>query len=73
MKNNIFRNIAGALALATLAACGGSGSCPPNGGSSGDLTLKLTAPNQYPAGMPTPITAYLTMTNTSDVNASNLY
>ncbi len=67
--NNIFKNIAGALALATLAACGDSGSCPP--GQSGELSLAITAPNQYPAGVA--VTAYLTMTNTSTVNATNLY
>ena len=74
MKIKYLKNLAGALALATLAACGGSGSCPPgqNGGNSGQLALTLTAPNQYPAGMPTPITAYLTIANTSDVNATNL-
>lgn len=37
------------------------------------LSLSITAPDQYPAGMPTPITAYLTLTNTSLVNATNLY
>lgn len=74
MQTKYLRNLAGALALATLAACGGSGSCPPNGsgGNSGELTLKLTAPNQYPAEQPFAVTAYLTMTNTSNVNATNL-
>ena len=55
--NNMLKNLAGALALATLAACGGSGSCPPNA-NSGNLTLKIEAPSQYPAGVA--VTAYLT-------------
>lgn len=74
MKIKKLKYVASALALATLAGCSGTGSCPPNGGgNTDDLTLKLTAPNQYPAGVPSPITAYLTMTNTSNVNATNLY
>lgn len=57
------------VAAAALVACGsGTGDCPP--GQNGNLTLSLTAPNQYPAGVA--VTAYLTMTNTSTVNASNL-
>lgn len=71
VKIKTIKNLAGVALLATLAACSGSGSCPPN--SSGELSLKLTAPDQYPAGRAYPITAYLTMSNTSDVNASNLY
>jgi hypothetical protein len=39
MKNKYLKNLAGLLALATLAACGGSSSCPPNG-ATGNLTLK---------------------------------
>lgn len=58
---------AGVTALA-LSACG-QGNCPPNGDVA-NLSLKLTAPNQYPANMA--ITAYLTITNTSNVKASNL-
>ncbi len=76
MRSKYIKNLLGAFVLVSLAACSGSGSCPPGtngGGSIGDVTLKLTAPNQYPAGLPTTITAYLTMTNTSDVNATNLY
>jgi hypothetical protein len=69
MKNKYLKNLAGAVALATLAACGGSGSCPPNG-ASGNLTLKIEAPTQYPAGVA--VTAYLTMTNTSNINGTNL-
>ena len=73
---NTFRNLAlSALSAAVLSACGGAGSCatctPVT--PAGDVTLKLTAPNQYPAGLSSPITAYLTMTNTSNVNATNLY
>ena len=73
---NTFRNLALAvLGAAALSACGGAGSCvgcaPVT--PAGDVTLKLTAPNQYPAGLSSPITAYLTMTNTSNVNATNLY
>lgn len=61
--------------LTVLTACSGSGSCqqPFEKIITNNLILKLTAPNQYPAGVATPITAYLTITNTSDVNASNLY
>lgn len=51
-----------------LSACG-QGNCPPNG-VVGDLTLAINAPSQYPAGIP--VTAYLTMTNTSNVNGTNL-
>ena len=73
---NTFRNLAlVVLGAAALSACGGAGSCvgcaPVT--PAGDVTLKLTAPNQYPAGLSSPITAYLTMTNTSNVNATNLY
>ena len=76
MRSKYIKNLLGAFVLVSLTACSGSGNCPPGtngGGSIGDVTLKLTAPNQYPAGLPTTITAYLTMTNTSDVNATNLY
>ena len=71
---NTFRNLAlVVLGAAALSACGGAGSCvgcaPVT--PAGDVTLKLTAPNQYPAGVA--VTAYLTMTNTSSFNASNLY
>ncbi len=71
---NTFRNLALAvLGAAALSACGGSGSCvgctPVT--PAGDVTLTLTAPNQYPAGIA--VTAYLTMTNTSQYNATNLY
>lgn len=71
MKKNTLKNIVGALALASLAACSGSGSCPPGQSPNGELSLAITAPNQYPAGVA--VTAYLTMTNTSTVNATNLY
>ncbi len=71
MKTKYLKNLAGALALATLAACGGSGSCPPGTNlTPGNLTLKIEAPTQYPAGVA--VTAYLTMTNTSGINANNL-
>ena len=71
MKRNIIKNIVGAVALASLAACSGSGSCPPGQTPNGQLSLAITAPNQYPAGVA--VTAYLTMTNTSTVDATNLY
>lgn len=72
--NNIKRYAIAATTAAILSACGGTGSCPPDGSNGGKSpTLKLTAPNQYPAGLSSPITAYLTLTNTSDINASNLY
>ncbi|MBX9867348.1 MAG: DUF1554 domain-containing protein [Burkholderiales bacterium] len=73
---NTFRNLALAvLSAAALSACGGAGSCASCAPvtPAGDVTLTLTAPNQYPAGLTTPITAYLTMSNTSNVNATNLY
>ena len=75
---NTFRNLAlVVLGAAALSACGGAGSCatcanPTPTPAPGDVTLTLTAPNQYPAGLSTPITAYLTMNNTSNVNATNL-
>lgn len=71
---NTIRNLAlSALSAAVLSACGGAGSCTScNTPPSGNLTLSISAPSQYPAGLPTPIEALLTMTNTSNVNASNL-
>ena len=73
---NTFRNLALAvLGAAALSACGGAGSCAtcttPTP-APGDLTLKIEAPTQYPAGLATPIEASLTMTNTSSVDANNL-
>ncbi|MBX9867349.1 MAG: hypothetical protein K2Y14_10570 [Burkholderiales bacterium] len=70
---NTFRNLALAvLGAAALSACGGAGSCASCAVTpAGDVTLSLTAPNQYPAGIA--VTAYLTMTNTSQYNATNLY
>lgn len=50
-------------------ACSGKGVCQPD--NSNELSLSITAPNQYPAGIP--VTAYLTIQNTSNVNAQNLY
>ena len=72
---NSFRILAiSLLSTAVLSACGGAGSCStcaptPTPGS---LTLSIAAPSQYTAGLPTPIEAPLTMTNTSNVNATNL-
>lgn len=57
-----------ALVLITLVVNGCSGG---NCASNELLSLSLTAPNQYPAGIAS--TAYLTITNTSGVVASNLY
>lgn len=37
----------------------------------GTLSLSITAPTQYPATIP--VTAYLTITNTSETNAQNLF
>lgn len=59
------------LAAMLLSSCGGGGSCTGCATTSGELTLALSAPNQYPAGVA--VTAYLTMTNTSATNATNLY
>lgn len=70
LLNKIKRGLIVATA-ATLVACGGSGTCVGSNGTIGDLSLNLTAPNQFPAGVP--VTAYLTMTNTSTVNANNLF
>ena len=73
---NTFRNLAlSALSAVVLSACGGAGSCTSCVSPTpapGELTLSIAAPTQYPAGLPTPIEASLTMTNTSSVNASNL-
>lgn len=69
---HILRNLAlSALSAVALSACGGAGSCTNcNTVPSGNLTLSIAAPSQYPAGVA--ITAYLTMTNTSTVNGTNL-
>lgn len=68
MRLKLLRGIAIAgLAVTMLSSCGGTGSCAPNE----TLSLSLTAPNQYPAGIAS--TAYLTITNTSNVAANNLY
>lgn len=76
---NSFRTLGlSLLGAALLSACGGGGSCagcapspsPTPTPTPGELTLTLTAPNQYPAGVA--VTAYLTMTNTSATNATNL-
>lgn len=72
---SIFKNMAATLALAMLTSCGGGGSCSncqsvvPTP-TPGVLSLTMKAPSQYPAGVA--ITAYLTMTNTSTVNGTNL-
>lgn len=67
MKFGLFKGIAIAgLAMTMLSSCSG-GNCTPNE----SLSLSLTAPNQYPAGIAS--TAYLTITNTSGVVANNLY
>ena len=72
---NIFRTIGiSLLGAMLLSSCGGGGTCAgctPTQTPAGDITLTLTAPNQYPAGIA--VTAYLTMTNTSQYNATNLY
>lgn len=69
---NTLRNLAlSVLSAAVLSACGGAGSCTScTTTPSGNLTLKIEAPTQYPAGVA--VTAYLTMTNTSNVNGTNL-
>ena len=72
---NIFRNLAlFALSAATLSACGGAGTCSTCAPTptTGSLTLSIEAPSQYPAGLSTPIEAPVTMTNTSNVNATNI-
>lgn len=67
---NIKRYLSIATSAIVLSACSGVGSCP-TGDANLPISLQLTAPNQYPAGIP--VTAYLTLTNTSQVNATNLY
>lgn len=65
------RNLLGAAVLLILSACGGSGAVVSNGGGdSGAASLSITAPDQYPVGIAT--TAYLTITNTSNVAINNL-
>lgn len=74
-KNTLCNLALSALSAAVLSACGGAGSCTSCVSPTpapGELTLSIAAPTQYPAGLPTPIEASLTMTNTSSVNASNL-
>lgn len=74
---NYLKGLGLAVLSASLISCGGGGSCAPGSNGSnpaptpGTLSLTLTAPNQYPAGVA--VTAYLTMTNTSNVNANNLF
>lgn len=70
MKFNILKRIALAgLAATILSACGNSGSCPPAANET--LSLSLSAPSEYPAGVA--VTAYLTITNPSNVAANNLF
>lgn len=56
------------LCSLTLFSCG-NGNCPPN--NNDNLLLKLVAPSEYPAGIA--VTAYLTIYNTSSIDANNLY
>ena len=77
MKNLWVKSLAVLGIALALAGCSSGGSCkgcnPPTPAPTpapGNLSLALTAPNQYPAGIP--VTAYLTITNTSQINASNL-
>lgn len=65
---NIKNGLLAGLSAAILSACSG-GICTTNG-NGGDLSLKITAPSQYPAGVPLTIT--LKLTNTSTVDGSNL-
>ncbi|MDD3267039.1 MAG: hypothetical protein PHC75_07675 [Burkholderiales bacterium] len=58
------------LLIASLSSCG-NGDCKPDNNSSANLLLKLVAPYEYPSGVA--VTAYLTIYNTSSVNANNLY
>ncbi|MBX9866104.1 MAG: DUF1566 domain-containing protein [Burkholderiales bacterium] len=68
---HILRNLAlSVLSAAALSACGGGSCANCNTASSSNLTLSIAAPSQYPAGIAT--TVYLTMTNTSNVNGTNL-
>lgn len=73
MKMNWIRSLAVAASIILgLTGCSSGGNCsgscnPP----SPALSLAISAPNQYPAGIE--VTAYLTITNTSTVNAQNLY
>ena len=62
------------LSAAALSACGGAGSCTNCSATpitpTGTPSFSITAPTQYPAGVA--VTAYLTMTNKSSVNATGL-
>lgn len=58
-----------AIIGSSLISCG-NGTCEPKSNNDGNLSLTLTAPNEYPAGVA--VTAYLTIKNTSIVNATNL-
>ncbi|RTK94340.1 MAG: hypothetical protein EKK64_08650 [Neisseriaceae bacterium] len=64
MNKNLFKKIMfGVAAFAsamTISSCS-QGACSPE--SNGGVSLKIVAPYQYPAGIP--VTAYLTMYNTS--------
>lgn len=73
-KNHIVKNLLACfLTMIMLSSCGGGGSCgncaTPTP-APGTLTLAIAAPSQYPAGIA--VTAYLTMTNTSNVDGNNL-
>lgn len=73
MQKLQIKSLLGTIALVALTACSGSGSTSSNNNKNGGesaASLSVTAPNQYPAGIAT--TAYLTITNTSNVTANNL-
>ncbi len=70
--NNLLKTTLSVLAMATLVACSGAGSCPPGQSSNptGSAVLTLTAPNLYPAGVATEVP--LMISNSSDYAATGL-
>lgn len=69
MKKAWLRYFLGFSVLTILGGCGGGSSCD-SASPTESASLTVTAPDQYPAGIPT--TAYLTLTNNSTVAINNL-
>lgn len=62
--------------ILSLASCSSGGSCngctPQQQGSTSNLSFSIAAPYEYPAGQPNPITIYATITNTSNLTATDV-